>query len=92
MTIYVTKETPEDEDWTFDWTPKGASVSDPIASAPTPASPSPDLVIHTPSHAATTTTLWFSGGVPGMSYPILMEAITTGGRTYSELLVFTIPQ
>lgn len=90
MTIYLTKLATEDEDWVFDWTPKGVSGDDPISTF-TVGTPAPDdLTVHSATHTQTSTTVWFSGGTSGVVYVVLLTVVTAGGRTYAENIQLTI--
>ena len=85
MTIEIAKDAAEDADWTIDWTTKGLGA-DTIASFTFDVFPA-GLVADRPAHAATTTTLWLSGGTPGATYRVEVVATTAGGRKIPETLV-----
>ena len=90
MTLETTKSATEDADWSLDWSTKGLGT-DTIASFAYDIFPA-GLSAHSPTHTATTTTLWFSGGVKGATYRVPITITTAGGRELSdELIVFVEP-
>lgn len=50
------------------------------------------LTASTPSHTATTTTVWLSGGTAGRSYQVTNRITTAGGRTDERTMVVRVVQ
>lgn len=79
------KDPDEDKDYGVDWS--GKLAGDTISSSSwilDALATSDGLGTHSESKTATTTTVWFTGGVRGHSYLITNRVITTGGRTYDK--------
>ncbi|MCE9561872.1 MAG: hypothetical protein K8U57_07445 [Planctomycetes bacterium] len=88
MTHYLTKAASEDADWTIDWATKGLGA-DTIQSFTYSVLPA-GLVPADPSHTDATTTLWFSGGTPGMRYLVKFVVTTAGGRELPDSLTIFV--
>jgi hypothetical protein len=79
------KDPDETLDFGIDWAP--VIGEDPITTSDW-IDPTPGIDVGTgaraPTHTATTTTVWLSGGTPGVEYKLTNRIVTTGGRTYDK--------
>ena len=77
-------------DYTLDFT-KWLDVGDTITSA-TGRIEAGDVVLGTVSRTGTTVTFWLSGGTSGRTCEVIIDAVTTGGRTYAVPCTIVIDQ
>lgn len=54
--------------------------------------PDPGITVNSSQFTTTTTTVWVSGGTPGLEYSITNHITTAGGRQEDETIVFLISE
>jgi hypothetical protein len=92
MSILSISQTPAtNEDYEIDWSTRGLGT-DTIATSSWSKS-SDDFTISNGSNTTTTTTIWPTGGIPGVIYYITNSIVTAAGRNMQETISYVcIPQ
>jgi len=78
----------ENLDYRFDFA-KRMDTADTITSS-TATVATGDVVVGSVTHTDTAVTFWLSGGTSGKVCEVLVEAVTTGGRTFAEPAIVQI--
>ena len=91
MRWFPDKDPDEVLDYQIDWT-SALDEGDTIATSAWSIVTAPDAVLEIDSetNAATTTTVWLSGGTLGVRYGLLNRITTVGGRTMDQSVYIKI--
>lgn len=85
---YAVKDPSEVLDFTLDLTAPMLLDSDTI-STHTVTAPA-GITKASDSKTNTTVTAWLSGGTHGVDYPVIYQAVTSGGRTYERTIIVRV--
>lgn len=88
---YDPKDPDERDDFKLDWTARLAPIDDTIVTSTwaivtDQTGASSPLNIFDQDNTTLTTRLWIEGGDEGVTYEILNEILTTGGRTLQQTI------